>query len=379
MHILIAPNAFKHSLSASAAADAILQGLRQSRLTFTGECFPIGDGGDGTGDLLIQRLGAQRIQTKARDPLGRMRTAYFGLTTDNNIAIIEMANASGLRLLDEKERDPLVASSAGTGDLIRAALDKKASHILIGLGGSATVDGGAGILSALGIRFLDKQGHDLPPTPVGFINLDSIDTTDLDPRLAGTKLTVLCDVGNRLLGPEGAAAVFGPQKGATADIVEVLETSLQHLTAITRRQLGTDLSAIPSGGAAGGAAAGLNAFLRAGLIDGIDYFLTITDFETALDRSHLVITGEGSIDEQTLHGKAPFGVASRAKKKGLPVIGLAGRIPKVTHSGLDRYFDALLPINPQPLTLAEALANSAANLTITARALGNLLCLSRHQ
>jgi glycerate kinase len=379
MHILIAPNAFKNSLSAAAAAEAVLQGLRQSRLTFTGECFPVGDGGDGTGDLLIQRLGAQRIQTTVRDPLGRMRTAYFGLTTDNNIAIIEMANASGLRLLDEKERDPLGASSAGTGDLIRAALDKKPRHLFIGLGGSATVDGGAGILYALGIRFLDKQGHELPPSPAGLTNLDSIDTKDLDPRLAGTKLTVLCDVDNKLLGPQGTAAVFGPQKGATPDTVNVLEASLQHLTAITRRQLGIDLSAIPSGGAAGGVAAGLNAFLDASLVNGSDYFLTITGFDAALDRSHLVITGEGSIDEQTLQGKAPFGVASRAKKKGLPVIGLAGRLPKETHPELDRYFDVLLPINPRPLTLAEALANTAVNLTITARALGNLLVLPWHQ
>jgi glycerate kinase len=379
MHILIAPNAFKHGLPAGEAADAILQGLRQSRLTFTGECFPVGDGGDGTGDLLIDRLGAQRITAAVRGPLGRMQKTYFGLTPDHRTAIIEMANASGLRLLDEKERDPLNASSAGTGDLICVALDKDPRHILIGLGGSATVDGGAGILSALGIRFLDKNGADLPPTPAGLGDLGSIDTAGLDPRLAGTHITVLCDVDNPLLGPHGAAAIFGPQKGATPDQVELLESSLQRLTDITHRQLGKDLAGIPSGGAAGGVAATLQAFLNAELVNGIDYFLTITGFAAALERSHLVITGEGSIDAQTLQGKAPFGVASRAKERGLPVIGLAGRIPQELDPHLDRYFDALLSINQKPATLTEALSHTAVNLTATSRALGNLLSLSWHQ
>lgn len=380
MHVLIAPNAFKHSLPADAAAAAILKGLQESSLTFTAECFPVGDGGDGTGDLLMTRLDALKITSTARDPFGRNRTTYYGLTPDHDTAIIEMANASGLRLLESTALDPLNASSIGTGDLLGAALGQNPRHILLCLGGSATVDAGIGILSALGIRFLDDAGKDLPPTPVHLTRLTSIDTSGLDHRLSGIELTILTDVDNPLLGPNGAAAVFGPQKGANAEAVQKLETALRHLAGIIHRQLGIDLSTLPSGGAAGGTAAGLYGLLGARLVHGIDYFLDITGFDKALDRAQLVITGEGSIDEQTLQGKGPFGVACRAKKKGIPVIGLAGRLPTKRHPGLDEYFQALLPINHTPLALPAALGQAPANLTATARALGNLLCLpTRHQ
>lgn len=357
MHILIAPNAFKNSLSATDAATAIEKGLQQSRLNFTAECFPVGDGGDGTGDLLIKKLGAAIIETKARDPLGRPITASFGLTGDT--AIIEMASATGLRLLDKTELDPLHASSTGTGDLIRAALDKKARHIIIGMGGSATVDGGTGILTTLGIRF----------------DPASIDTTGLDPRLAATRITILCDVDNPLLGPRGAAAVFGPQKGATPQGVQQLEAALQHLAQLIKQTTGKETGALPAGGAAGGAAAGLFGLINANLVNGIDYFLQLTGFDEALQHADLVITGEGSIDEQTLHGKAPFGVALRAKEQGIPVIGLAGQLLQDPTPKLSQYFTALLPINHQALPLPEALSHTSANLTATARALGNLLAL----
>jgi glycerate 2-kinase len=375
MHVLIAPNAFKHSLSADAASTAILKGLQESSLAFTAECFPVGDGGDGTGDLLMTRLGAQKITSPARDPFGRNRSTYFGLTPDHDTAVIEMANASGLRLLDSTALDPLNASSIGTGDLLGAALGQNPRHILLCLGGSATVDAGIGILSAMGIRFLDDTGKDLPANPVHLTRLTAIDTSGLDPRLSGVTLTILTDVDNPLLGPNGAATIFGPQKGADAEAVQKLEAALQHLTTIIHRQLGLDLSTLPSGGAAGGTAAGLYGLLGARLVHGIDYFLDITGFGKALDRAELVITGEGSIDEQTLQGKGPFGVACRAKKKGIPVIGLAGRLPTNRHPGLDDYFQALLPINHAPLALPDALTHAAANLTATARAVGNLLAL----
>ncbi len=355
MHILIAPNAFKNSLTADDAATAILRGLQQSRLNFTAECFPVADGGDGTGDLLIKKLGATVIGAPAHDPLGRMRKASFGLIGET--AIIEMANASGLRLLKREELDPLHTLSTGTGDLIRAALDHKARHIILGMGGSATVDGGVGILTALGVRIFEN----------------GIDTTDLDPRLADTRLTVLCDVNNPLLGPRGAAAVFGPQKGATPEAVQQLELRLQHLAALICKTTGKEIAALPSGGTAGGAAAGLYGVLRAELVNGIDYFLQLTGFDKALGNTNLVITGEGSIDKQTLQGKGPVGVAIRAKMRKLPVIGLAGRLPLEKDPQLDQYFDALLPITHQLLPLAEALTHTAANLTATARALGNLL------
>jgi glycerate 2-kinase len=383
MHVLIAPNAFKHSLSADAASTAILKGLQESSLAFTAECFPVGDGGDGTGDLLMTRLGAQKITSPARDPFGRSRSTYYGLTPNHDTAIIEMANASGLRLLDSTTLDPLNASSIGTGDLLGAALGKNPRHILLCLGGSATVDAGMGIRSTMGIRFLDDAGKDLPPSPVYLNRLRTIDTSGLDPRLSGVTLTILTDVDNPLLGPNGAAAIFGPQKGANAEAVQELEAALQQLATIIHRQLGKDLSTLPSGGAAGGIAAGLFGLLGARLVHGIDYFLDITGFDKVLDRAELVITGEGSIDEQTLQGKGPFGVACRAKKKGIPVIGLAGRLPTNRHPGLDDYFQALLPINHALLALPDALTHAAANLTATARAVGNLLALAgvptRHQ
>jgi glycerate kinase len=360
MKILIAPNAFKHSLSAGAAAMAILQGLGQSRLSFTGECFPVGDGGDGTGDLLIERLGATVIEAPVRDPLGRQRQASFGLVRETGTAIIEMAAASGVRLLRREELDPLHALSTGTGDLIRAALDHQACHIILGMGGSATVDGGIGILTALGIRFQETdRGMD-------------VDLGGLDARIHRTRLTILCDVNNPLLGPHGAAAVFGPQKGASPQDVLQLEVRLEKLASLIHRTTGKDVSALPSAGTAGGAAAGLYGLLGAELVNGIDFFLDLTGFDDALATAGLVITGEGSIDIQTLEGKAPFGVALRAKKKGIPVVGLAGRLQQDT-TRLDEYFDALFAINRRLVHPAEALKHTAANLSATAKAVGNLL------
>lgn len=374
MHILIAPNAFKNALSAEAAAAAILRGLEQSRLPFTAECFPVGDGGDGTGDLLMARLGAEKIVTPARDPFNRERDSYFGIV--GSTAIIEMANASGLRLLAPHEPAPLHASSVGTGDLIRAALEKGAKHILIGMGGSATVDGGVGILRALGAGFLDADGRELTDLPAALIDLATIDLSGLDSRLGQVELTVLCDVDNPLLGPQGAATIFGPQKGASPQDVEMLEQALKRFADVVRLQLGVALADLPKAGTAGGAAAGLHGVLGARLVDGIEYFLNSAGFEAALTRADWVITGEGSLDEQTLKGKGPFGVAKAAKSKGLPVIGIAGRLPREQSASLDDYFDVLLPINHEASPLTEALLFTEANLVAIARAIGNLLAIS---
>ena len=354
MKIVIAPNAFKYSLTAEAAAIAILEGLEQSRLRFSGECSPVGDGGDGTGELLIKRLGATLIEATAADPLGRLRDTVFGLSGDT--AIIEMASASGVRLLRRDELDPLHTLSTGTGDLMRAALDRGARQIILGMGGSATVDGGVGILSALGVRFSDNH----------------IDITGLDPRLSATSVIVLCDVNNPLLGPQGAAAVFGPQKGAASEEVPQLETRLQNFAELVFKTTGKNIADLPKGGTAGGAAAGLYGLIDAELVNGIDYFLQLTAFDKTLEGADWVITGEGSLDEQTLQGKAPFGVAQHAKRKGIPVIGLAGRLPQNTEK-LDAYFDALFPINHRLVHPAKALEQTAENLRATAKAVGNLL------
>ena len=375
MHILIAPNAFKHSLSALDAALAIEKGLRQSRLPCTCECFPVGDGGDGTGDLIIKRFDGSRINTSVQDPLGRKINSSFGWLKEEQTAIIEMANASGLRLLESGELAPLRATSFGTGQQIREALERGARKIIVGMGGSATVDGGCGMLQALGIRFLDDQGLEVPGLPAGLVNLATIDVSHIDKRIWNTEIIVLCDVDNQLLGNNGSAAIFGPQKGASAQDVNQLDVALARLAKVVLQQTDRDMAGIKYGGTAGGAAAGLYALLGAQIVSGIDFFLQLTGFDQALERNQLVITGEGSIDEQTLQGKAPFGVAARAKQKGLPVIALAGKLPLLPSASLRDYFDVLLPIGHEPSDLAVALRSTASNLIRTGTELGNLLAL----
>lgn len=373
MHILIAPNAFKNSISATDAADAIKQGLYSSGLLFTCEGFPIGDGGDGTAELLIKKFDGLNIYTKVHDPLGRIIETSFGLIENGKTAIIEMANASGLRLLPHHELAALKASSYGTGELVKKALDFGARKIIIGMGGSATVDGGCGILKALGVDFLDEQGESLPGTPENMVKLHEINLTHLDPRLRNCEIIILCDVNNKLLGENGAAKIFGPQKGASTNEVLVLESALEKLAQTGLRQFGKDISKIEYGGTAGGAAAGLFLVVNAQLKKGIDYFLQFTEFDIPLNRAHLVITGEGSIDEQTLEGKGPFGIAERAKKKQLPVIGIAGKVPMEESENLKHYFDALFPINHEAIPLVDALLLTKENLIRTSRQLGRVL------
>lgn len=375
MHILIAPNAFKNCLTASEVAEAICCGLAKSELKFTSECFPIGDGGDGTGDLITKKRNGVTIPWDVHDPLRRKIKSSFGLIDEGQTAIIEMADASGLRLLSKDELNPLIASSYGTGELIKRALDSGVKKIIICVGGSATVDGGCGILQALGIRFLNANGEEISASPQSLTNLSAIDVSGLDKRILDCEVIILCDVDNKLLGIEGAASVFGPQKGAVGSDVERLEEALGKFAAIAFEQTGKDLSTIRSGGAAGGTAAGLYAFLNAKLVNGIEYFLELTDFDRALQKSDVVITGEGSIDEQTLNGKGPFGVACRAKWKGIPVIGLAGKVPIEMSKNMQQYFDVLLSIGHEPSDLTSAMRNSRKNLKRMANEVGRLLAL----
>lgn len=373
MHILIAPNAFKHSLDAGSAAAAIAEGLEQSRLQCTTECFPVGDGGDGTASLIIEKLKGEIITGEVHDAYGKNIIASYGLIDNKKTAVIEMANASGLRILKDQELDPLKANTYGTGEQIKQALDLGVKKIIIGLGGSATVDGGVGILASLGVRFLDKNKKLLEFLPANLIELEYVDISCLDKRISQTEIIVLCDVENFLLGEEGAAAVFGPQKGATPKVVHRLEQTLQKFSVIAKQATGKEMDKIKHGGTAGGAAAALYAFLDARLVNGIDYFLTLTGFDNALKNAGLVITGEGSIDDQTLQGKGPFGVAKKAKEKNLPVIGIAGKVPLQTTNELEKYFDALWAIASEPSNMNEALKNTEANLIRTSKAIGNLL------
>jgi len=376
MNILIAPNAFKNSLNAAQVASAIEQGLKLSRLKCNTTCFPIADGGDGTSSLIVESCKGEVISKQVHDPLGRIIASSFGLIDNGKTAVIEMADASGLRLLKKEERDPLKASSYGTGELIKFALDAGVNKIILAMGGSATVDGGCGILNALGISFFNAGGDLLPATPGDLINMAKVDYSSLDKRIFDCELVILCDVNNKLLGQEGAAAVFGPQKGATVGQVQMLDNFLKNFAAITKKQSRINMADVKHGGAAGGAAAGLHAYLNAKLVNGIDYFLSLTNFDKALQVSNLVITGEGSIDRQTLQGKGPYGVAVRAKKLNIPVIGVAGSIPLVPDNELQQYFDVLISINNEAVDLATAMANTRQNLVRTATAIGNLIAFN---
>jgi glycerate kinase len=373
MHILIAPNAFKNSLGAGAAAEAIEEGLKQSNLQCTTQCFPIGDGGDGTGSLITKACKGIFITETVHDPLGKLINALMGLIDDGQTAVIEMAAASGLNLLDEDELNPLQATSFGTGELIVKALDRGVKKILLCVGGSATVDGGCGILQALGVQFLNKEGNPLEGMPESLINLASINTSGLDKRIHECECVILCDVANPLLGEKGSANIFGPQKGATPAMVFQLEASLMQFNRIIKQSTGIDIGQLIHGGAAGGVAAGLHALLNARLVNGIDYFLDITGFDAALQNADLLITGEGSIDPQTLDGKAPYGVAMQAKKKNIPVFALAGKLPVQIPEELNSCFDKITGINEEPVDLTAAIKSTQKNLLRTGIRIGNNL------
>jgi glycerate 2-kinase len=377
MRILICPNAFKNSLAADLVANAILDGLLQSELKASYECFPIGDGGDGTGDITVKRLKGKNVNVEVNDPLGRMISSSFGFIDKGRSAVIEMASASGLKLLKPDELDPLHALSTGTGQQIRRALELGVTRVILCVGGSATVDGGIGILQALGARFLDERGVQLSNLPANLVKLHSIDVSGMDARVYDCEFIVLCDVSNPLLGPEGAAHVFGPQKGASPDDVALLEIGMRRLCEVMRKQTGKSVEEMEHAGAAGGVAGMMNAFFDAKLVNGIDYFLQLTGFDRVFADADVVITGEGSLDEQTLHGKGPFGIAKRAANNGIPVIGFAGKVPVQRHKELSKYFNILIPIGNAPSELSMALRNTADNLKRSACEVGNLMALGQ--
>ena len=377
MRILIAPNAFKNSLDATEVAAAIREGLENSKLECTTECFPIGDGGDGTAQLILKKFNGEIIETEVSDPLGKKINASFGLIDHGETAIIEMADASGIRLLNQAELNTLQANSFGTGQMIVAALNQGVNKIIIGLGGSATVDGGAGLLCALGARFLDSKGKELKPFPEDLSGLADIDISGINQRIFDCEIIALCDVSNYLLGPEGAAAVFGPQKGAQPADVLKLETLLRKISEIAFAAGLGDMNSVKYGGAAGGTAAALNVFLKAELVDGAQHFLAITNFADSLKSCDLLITGEGSLDEQTLHGKAPFAAAAAAKCLGIPVVGIAGKVPLTHNPELNEYFQVLIALGNKPSSLETAIIETRSNLIRTGIMLGNLFYIQK--
>jgi glycerate 2-kinase len=368
MKIVIAPNAFKNALSAEEVTNAIRSGLATSGLDAEFVKFPIGDGGDGSGSLLAKHLHANWVDVEVNNPLGKVIRSGFSYAENDKIAIIEMADASGLRLLNRRELNPLHASSFGTGQLIEAALFKDVKKMILCVGGSATIDGGAGALQALGVKWIDKKGNEVRDIPFGLIEVVSLDTEELNKKIHNAEIALLCDVGNPLIGERGAAKIFGPQKGASKEQVDQLEVGLHQLADVVSDNRKMSIHHIKHGGAAGGIAAVFCGLLGATLYNGIDYFLDITGFETVLRDADLVITGEGIIDQQTLEGKGPYGVAVRAKNNKVRVIALAGQIS--SHEKLRPFFDELICINPEISADESAIPMTRDRLIECSRALG---------
>ena len=367
MKIVIAPDSYKESLSALEVAQAVEAGFRQVFPDADYVLVPVADGGEGTVDAMVAATGGRKETVTVSGPLGEPVEAFYGLTGDGDTAVIEMAAASGLALVPPDRRNPLLTSSRGTGELIRAALDAGARRVLLGIGGSATNDGGAGMVQALGVRLLDLEGRELDGSGGDLARLERIDVSALDPRLAECRIEVACDVDNPLTGARGASAVFGPQKGATPEMVQVLDANLARLARIVGRDLGVAVDTVPGAGAAGGMGAAMLAFFGATLKPGIEIVTAAVDLDDHVRDADLVITGEGRIDFQTVHGKTPIGVARVAKRHGKPVIGIAGSLGAevgVVHAhGIDAVFSVL----GKPCTLDEALRDAAANVELTAR------------
>ncbi len=372
MKILIAANGFKHSLTASQACAAIQQGLRQSGLQASCQLLPIADGGNGTLDVFLA-AGGQRIRLEVLDPLLRPIQADYGLLPDGQTAIIEMAQASGLELLAPHELNPLIASSYGAGQLMADALARGVKRIIIGLGGSATVDGGMGCLQALGLRLLDANGNEVRPGGGHLNDIARVDDSGLADGWEDIDIIIASDVDNPTLGEKGAARVFGPQKGADPAMIEVLEQNLRHCFTILFEQRGIDLRQVKGGGAAGAFAAGLMAFFTCEMTAGIELALEHNRFAEHLKDSDLVITGEGQIDAQTIDGKAPIGVARLAREHGLPTIALVGGINLDERRLHEAGIQAVFPIVDKPMSLQDALDNAEDLLRRAALRLGYAL------
>ncbi|MEO3946410.1 glycerate kinase [Gorillibacterium sp. CAU 1737] len=364
--ILLAPDSFKESMTAKEACNAMERGIHKTNAEIRCLHVPMADGGEGTMQSIVDATDGQVYSVEVLGPLGNTVTAQYGVTGDGLTGVLEMASASGIQLVSREERNPLITTTYGTGQLIAACLDRGVQKLLIGIGGSATNDGGAGMLQALGGKLLDENGRELGFGGGELHRLARLDLSGLDPRLAEVQVEVACDVTNPLVGPTGASSVFGPQKGATPEMVKQLDENLRHYADVIRRTLGRDIADYPGAGAAGGLGAGLLVFLNGTLSKGIELVIRYAGLEEKVKQADLVWTGEGSIDFQTQYGKTPLGVAQVAKKHGKPVIAFAGRIGEQTDVlyplGIDAIFGILQGASP----LEDALKNGALNLERTA-------------
>lgn len=375
LRILVAPDSFKGSLSAAEAATAITAGLTDALgVTASIRTMPVADGGEGTLDVLLSAVDAREVSTDAVDALGRPREARFAMLP-GGAALIEAAEANGLPHVEDVPLQPLAASSGGVGMIIRAALDQGAEQILLTVGGSASTDGGVGLLRALGARFLDSAAREIPVGGGSLEDLATIDLSGLIPRARDVRWRIACDVDNPLVGPKGAAAVFGPQKGASPADVALLDAALERFAAVLADQTGVDVRHFPGGGAAGGIPAALHAVLGAELTPGMTLIAEALDLEGAIADSDLVITGEGSLDEQSLRGKAPGAIAELAARHGVPVIVIAGSVALSTEEVTAAGISAALPLPDGPHPLDHLLARAPELVRAAAFRAGALITL----
>ncbi|EGR4252396.1 glycerate kinase [Vibrio cholerae] len=377
MKVVIAPDSFKESLTAKQVCDAIQAGLARVWHDAKFVAIPVADGGEGTVQSLVDATQGRLVEVKVMGPQGKRVEAFYGMLGDNQTAVIEMAAASGLHHVPLAQRDPKLTTSFGTGELIRHALDQGVTKLIIGLGGSATNDGGVGMLAALGARFTNADGDPIQLTGGGLRELTHIDLQDVDPRLQNCDILVACDVNNPLCGDKGASAVFGPQKGATPEDVQLLDGTLRQFGLLTEKVTGKMVLESAGAGAAGGMGAALLAYTQARLRPGIEIVLETVQLAHQVSDADLVITGEGRIDSQTVHGKTPMGVAKVAKRFDVPVLALCGctgdNYQAVYQCGIDAVFAAV----PRAMSLEDALKESDFNLADLAENVARLWVLSK--
>lgn len=356
--IVAAPDSFKGSLTAQEAAEALEAGIKRFDSSIEVEKVPMADGGEGTVRSMVDATGGRIISATVKGPMLNKVEAFYGILGDGRTAVIEMAAASGLPLVKNDERNPLLATTYGTGELIRHALDMGCRSIIIGIGGSATNDGGAGAMQALGAKFLDIEGNEIGLGGGSLGQLYKIETENMDARIREATITVACDVDNPLCGTDGASFVFGPQKGADSAMVEELDRNLAHYADLVESTLGVRIKDYPGAGAAGGLGGGLMAFAGATLKKGVDIVIETVKLEDRIKGADLVITGEGMMDFQTIYGKTPFGVAQAAKKRGIPVVAICGSIGKGAEVLYQNGFESIFSIVDKPMTLEEAMEKS---------------------
>lgn len=373
MKIVIAPDSFKESLTAKEVCLAIETGFKRVFPEATYCLIPVADGGEGTVQSLVDATQGEILHLQVTGPLTESVDAFYGLLGDgSHTAVIEMAAASGLHHVPEHLRDPKLTSSYGTGELIKAALDHGATKIIIGLGGSATNDGGIGMLSVLGVVFLDKDNQNIVANGAGLQHIKSINIDRLDARLVSCEILVACDVDNPLCGHHGASHVFGPQKGATPEDIQLLDDALKHYGDCIKQQFNIDVLNQAGAGAAGGMGAALMAFTNATLKPGIDLVLEAVQLNSYMDKTDLVITGEGRIDNQTIYGKTPMGVAKIAKQFDIPVIGIAGSLGKDHQAVYECGIDAVFAAIPGAMTLQQAFTDANYNVENVAENIAKL-------